>query len=68
MTRMTGGMKSVPMMRPNTTFLPRKLMRANGYAASAAVATTSAALAVADTMLLTNHRGTGVPSALRIDR
>ncbi len=42
-------------------------MRASAYAASAAVATTSAALASAAIMLLRNQRSTGVPWALKID-
>src|SRR4051812_1718959 len=68
MIRMTGGTKSVAMMTPKTIFFPRNSMRASGYAAIAAVATTSAALQAAAIMLLANHRSTGVPSALKISR
>jgi hypothetical protein len=67
MIRMTGGTNSVATMRPNTTFFPRKLMRAKGYAASAAVQTTRIECDVAAIMLLRNHRSTGVPAALRIE-
>src|SRR3954465_12755201 len=68
MMRMTGGTKSVAMMTPNTIFFPRNSILANGYAPIAAGATTSAALQAAGIMLFANHRSTGVPSALRIER
>src|SRR4051794_5534458 len=68
MIRMTGGTKSVAMMTPKTILLPRNSIRARGYAAIAAVATTSAALQAAAIMLFANHRSTGVPSALKISR
>src|SRR3954451_19197743 len=68
MMRMTGGTKSVAMMTANTIFFPRNSIRASGYAAIAAVATTSAALQAAAIMLFANQRSTGVPSASRMVR
>src|SRR5918993_4742501 len=60
MIRMTAGTKSVATIVPKISRLPRKLIRASAYAASAAVATTSTACAAAATMLLRNQRSTGV--------
>src|SRR4051794_8968021 len=63
---MTGGTNSVAMMAPKTIFLPLNSMRASGYAAMAAVATTRAEFAAAAIMLFANQRSTGVPEAPRM--
>ena len=80
MIRMTGGTSSVATMIAKTAFLPRKFIRASGYAASdetteagfqihqslVAVVTTITAWSSAAIMLFANHRSTGVLDELKI--
>jgi hypothetical protein len=54
------GMNSVVMIAANRRFRPGKSIRASAYAAIDAVTSTRTVCAEAATMLLRNHRRTGV--------